>query len=79
MKLCDRGDGVHGHYCIGRKVDSIYWQYWNEYSKDWSAFGTLYVGKSVAMAKLKELKIARKNDRENAIKRPSNESIKKEG
>jgi len=56
MKLCDYADGVREHYCIGRQFDTIYWEYWNECAGDWSAFGTVYVGRETAETKLNELK-----------------------
>lgn len=58
MKLCDMGDGVKGHYCIGKPMEkgSIYWQYWNDHAKEWSGAGTLYIGRDKAKKKMAQLK-----------------------
>ena len=55
MELCDRGDGVQGHYCIGRRmrIDSRYMEYYNE--SGWAGFGELFKSREAAEAKLREL------------------------
>jgi hypothetical protein len=47
MQLCDRADGVEGHYCIGRPIgDSIYWEYYNE--GKWCSAGEVFIGRDRA-------------------------------
>jgi hypothetical protein len=36
--LCDRADGVKGHYAIGRMTPKGYYEYWNTHSCEWAAF-----------------------------------------
>lgn len=59
-KLIDRGDGVRGHYCIGRSIDFLahpsIFEFWNE-SHGWCSAGTVYVGEQTAKAKLYEVTI----------------------
>lgn len=55
--LVDRGDGVKGHYCIGRKMKKYpleTWEYYNE--SGWAGFGELFKSKESAEAKLSELR-----------------------
>jgi hypothetical protein len=56
-KLRDRGDGVKGHYCIGRQVNDgdgfLYWEFYNK--GKWCSAGEVFIGRETAEAKLKEL------------------------
>lgn len=36
--LCDRADGVRGHYCVGRMRRDGYFEYWNGRGNNWSGF-----------------------------------------
>ena len=49
IKLTNRGDGVKGHYCIRRMTKDGYAEHWNEGINGWTAFGTLYLSKSLAV------------------------------
>lgn len=55
MKLCNRADGVNGHFCIGRPMrpDEPYYEYYNK--GKWLSAGELFVGTETAESKLKEL------------------------
>lgn len=55
MKLCNRSDGVDGHFCIGRpiKPDEPFYEYYNK--GEWLSAGELFVGIETAESKLKEL------------------------
>lgn len=47
MQLCNRADGVDGHYCIGRPIgDSIYFEYYND--GKWCSAGEVFVGRDRA-------------------------------
>ena len=52
--LIDRGDGVRGHFCIGRCANGVYSEFWND-GHGWCSAGTVYVGREAAEAKLKEV------------------------
>ena len=58
-KLIDCGDGVRGHFCIGKPTEkgSIYWHFWNDNHNGggWCSAGSVYVGRDAAKAKLREL------------------------
>ena len=40
--LINRGDGVDGHYCIGRKTSKDYHEFWNHNAQVWCSVGTLF-------------------------------------
>lgn len=47
MQLCNRADGVDGHYCIGRRIDnSIYFEYYND--GKWCSAGEVFIGRDRA-------------------------------
>ena len=50
--LLDRGDGVKGHFCIGRliKPAEIYWEFWN--GGQWRGAGEVFVGREAAQRQL---------------------------
>lgn len=54
--LLDRGDGVRGHYCIGRLInlDEPYWEYWN--AGRWHSVGTVFVGRELAQSELAKIR-----------------------
>jgi len=54
--LLDRGDGVKGHYCIGRliRIDEIYWEFWNH--GKWASAGQVFVGKEAAMEAMAQVR-----------------------
>lgn len=54
--LTDRGDGVKGHYCIGRliKPGEPYWEYWNK--GQWSSAGEVFIGNEAAQAQLEAVR-----------------------
>lgn len=54
--LHNRGDGVDGHYCIGRLIDPAkpYWEFWNQ--DKWSSAGEVFVGKEAAQQALLRLR-----------------------
>lgn len=57
FKLLDRCDGVQGHYCIGKPMETggTFWHFWNDECNDWCSAGSVYVGLEAANAKLREL------------------------
>lgn len=61
MRIIDRGDGVRGHFCIGRKVEGgrygiPFSEFWNDNIKGWCSAGSVYIGKESAEKKIQELK-----------------------
>jgi hypothetical protein len=54
--LVDRGDGVKGHYCIGRKINphESFWEFWN--SGQWLSAGQVFVGRDVAQSELDRIR-----------------------
>lgn len=54
--LVDRGDGVKGHYCIGRlvKPGEPYWEYWSK--GEWSSAGEVFIGREAAEAQLESIR-----------------------
>ena len=44
IRLYNRGDGVNGHYCVGRlmKDSLVYHEFWNAPLTKWCASGTIY-------------------------------------
>lgn len=54
--IVDRGDGVKGHYCIGRlvKPGEPYWEYWNK--GEWGSAGEVFIGREVAEAQLEAVR-----------------------
>lgn len=54
--LVDRGDGIKGHYCIGRLIepDKSYWEFWNH--GQWLSAGQVFIGKKVALATLAKIR-----------------------
>jgi hypothetical protein len=47
LRLCNRADGIDGHYCIGRQTKNHgYWEYWNK--GKWESVGQLFIGEAVA-------------------------------
>lgn len=56
--LLNRGDGVDGHYCIGRRIDvsGSYscWEFWNE--GRWLSAGEVFVGADAAMKTLDQIR-----------------------
>lgn len=50
VKLYDGGDGVKGHYCIGRWNPAGYHEFW--FKDKFCSAGEVFVGKAVAEAKL---------------------------
>lgn len=61
MKLCNRADGVPGHYCIGKKIvpGQPWWHFWNEQTNAWWGAGTVYVGRLRAERMLEKLRTAK--------------------
>ena len=57
-KLLDRGDGVKGHYCIGRQTGD-YMEFWNDKEVRWCSAGTVYKKKVLAEDKLRWLKVTK--------------------
>jgi hypothetical protein len=59
LSLLDRGDGVKGHFCIGKPMErgSIYWHFWNDDHNGggWCSAGSVYVGRRAARTKLREV------------------------
>ena len=59
VKLLDRGDGVRGHFCIGKPMEkgSIYWHFWNDNHNGggWCSAGSVYIGRDAAKTKLREI------------------------
>lgn len=54
MKLFDRGDGVRGHYCIGRLIgNGPYHEFYNK--SGWAGSGQLFTSKHAAMLVMKRL------------------------
>jgi hypothetical protein len=53
-RLINRGDGVNGHYCIGRSRDGVFYEFWSD-REGWCSAGMVYIGREVAEAKLKEV------------------------
>jgi hypothetical protein len=55
MKLCNRADGVNGHFCIDRPIrpDEPYYEFYNK--GKWCSAGEVFIGTEAAEAKLKEL------------------------
>lgn len=54
LKLFDRADGIHGHYCIGRQIgDTTYWEYYNKGM--WCSAGQLFTSRESAEFMLKQL------------------------
>lgn len=53
--LVDWGDGVAGHYCIGRVLCPPYIEYWNPAPYGWTASGYLFTDKRLADAVLELL------------------------
>lgn len=53
MKLCDRSDGVRGHFCIGRHMEKYRhyptptWEYWNK--GEWCSAGELFLTREAAI------------------------------
>lgn len=58
-RIIDYGDGVKGHFCIGKpiKPGSIFGHFWNDECKggSWCSAGSVYVGRAAAETKLREL------------------------
>jgi hypothetical protein len=54
--LVDHGDGVRGHYCIGRLIspDKSYWEFWNH--GKWLSAGQVFIGRDVALATLNKIR-----------------------
>lgn len=52
--LIDCGDGVRGHFCIGRSMGGMYYEFWHD-RIGWCSAGAVYVGREAAEAKLKEV------------------------
>lgn len=54
--LVDHGDGVKGHYCIGRKMDmdKPYWEFWNKGA--WVSAGEVFIGRQIAQKALDRLR-----------------------
>lgn len=52
LRLCDRADGVRGHYCIGRPVRNCpaFTEYWNP--SGWAGSGYLFTDEKLAQAVL---------------------------
>lgn len=40
--LHNRGDGVDGHYCIGRRRKDGFHEFWNEQLQKWCSAGTVF-------------------------------------
>lgn len=56
VKLFARGDGVDGHFCIGRKAHGKdYWEFWNEDMESWCSAGTVYFDKILAATRMVEV------------------------
>jgi hypothetical protein len=49
--LCDRADGVRGHYAVGRMRPDGYYEYWNTRIQAWAAFSAevLLIGEARKM------------------------------
>lgn len=59
LGLCNRADGVNGHYCIGRwSTTGGHQEYWNEQSKAFTSAGTVYVGVQAAEDALNKLEMS---------------------
>ena len=52
--LKNRGDGVDGHYCIARKHEEGYHEFWNNDSKVWCSAGTVFALGAENKANVKE-------------------------
>lgn len=52
IRLYDRADGCKGHYCIGRKTNRGFHEWWNENAGEFCGAGTVYIG-DAATEKLK--------------------------
>lgn len=54
--LIDRGDGVKGHYCIGRLINpsESCWEFWNH--GKWLSAGQVFIGQEVALATLNHIR-----------------------
>jgi hypothetical protein len=56
LTLVDHADGCSNHFCIGRyNALGQFWEYWTEHAMAFTSAGTVYVGRSVAIEKLREL------------------------
>jgi hypothetical protein len=53
-RLINRGDGVNGHFCIGRSKDGVFYEFWSD-REGWCSAGMVYIGQEAAEAKLKEV------------------------
>jgi CRISPR/Cas system CSM-associated protein Csm2 small subunit len=44
IRLYNRGDGVNGHYCVGRPIKEFpnFYEFWNEPLDKWTSTGTTY-------------------------------------
>lgn len=58
--LIDRGDGVAGHFCIGRlcKPGQPYWEFWNK--GQWVSAGEVFIGREAAQKQLDAMRVGDK-------------------
>lgn len=54
MQLCDRADGVSGHFCIGRYNEAgKFWEFYN--NGKWCSAGHVYVGEECAAEAMEKI------------------------